>query len=397
MSSKTDDEREQLLPTPKPDEAKPKEQAAPAPESKNQTLLLISFLAMIVIGLGNKIFQKLQTLPMYNYAYFLSIYVTFIYIPLSFAYIWPMIIWGKQITKAQRDIPLYKFFIMGLLDGIAGVMQSFSVNYIPNGALIILLTQSSIPISMFVSRILLKAKYEKHNYIGALVVIAGLVVVLVPVFLSKDQNNNGESTIKIAIWCIVLILSCVPMTLSSVYKEKAMGDVDIDVIYLNGWVAVFQFLVSIPLAIPAAYASNLTIQELPTNFWNGVRCYTGQDTILHSFYDNGQLVIVDQCKEAPLFVNLYIAFNVLYNILIIMILKYGSANILWLAMTIMVPLGNVAFSLKFVPGHRPLRPTDIVGLVVIMTGLCIYRFWGQIWTAIQNRKKKKVDMDSINK
>lgn len=57
MSSKTDDEREQLLPTPKPDEAKPKEQAAPAPESKNQTLLLISFLAMIVIGLGNKIFQ----------------------------------------------------------------------------------------------------------------------------------------------------------------------------------------------------------------------------------------------------------------------------------------------------------------------------------------------------
>ena len=37
-----------------------------------------------------------------------------------------------------------------------------------------------------------------------------------------------------------------------------------------------------------------------------------------------------------------------YNILIIMILKWGSSNILWLAMTIMVPLGNLAFALPFV-------------------------------------------------
>lgn len=140
---------------------------------------------------------------MYNYAYFLSIYVTFIYIPLSFAYIWPMIIWGKQITQEQRQIPLYKFFIMGLLDGVAGllfqwnlilifkgVMQSFSVNYIPNGALIILLTQSSIPISMFVSRILLpdKAKYEKHNYIGALVVIAGTTILIQKYLSSKKRS-----------------------------------------------------------------------------------------------------------------------------------------------------------------------------------------------------------------
>jgi len=398
MASK-DGEDQPLLSTPKDDsKAEEKPPVDAAKESRKATLLLISFLLMVVIGLGNKIFQKLQTLPMYNYAYFLSIYVTFIYIPLSFAYIWPMILWGKNITPKQRQIPLYKFFIMGFLDGIAGVMQTFSVNYIPNGALIILLTQSAIPISMFVSRWLLKAKYEKFHYVGATVVIAGLIVVLVPVFLSKDQNN-GESTVKIAIWCVVLILSCVPMTLSSVYKEKALGDdeADIDVVYLNGWVAVFQFLVSIPLAIPAAYASNLTIQELPTNFYNGVRCYVGKDSILHSYYDHGQFIIVDQCKEAPLFVNLYIAFNVLYNILIILILKYGGANILWLAMTIMVPLGNVAFSLKFVPGHRAMRPTDIVGLIVIMLGLCIYRFWGKIWTAIQNRKKKNTaPMNPIN-
>jgi hypothetical protein len=93
---------------------------------------------------------------------------------------------------------------------------------------------------------------------------------------------------------------------------------------------------------------------------------------------------------APLFVNLYLFFNVGYNLLIIMILKYGSANLLWLAMTLMVPLvklifvklclffvkGNFAFTLKFVPGHQALKSTDVIGLVVIMAGLVLYRFSG---------------------
>ena len=35
-------------------------------------------------------------------------------------------------------------------------------------------------------------------------------------------------------------------------------------------------------------------------------------------------------------------------------------------MTIMVPLGNVAFTFHFMPGHVPLRSTDIGGLFLIM-------------------------------
>jgi hypothetical protein len=65
-----------------------------------------------------------------------------------------------------------------------------------------------------------------------------------------------------------------------------------------------------------------------------------------------------------------------YNILIILILKYGSANILWLAMTIMVPLGSMAFALPFVPGHKPpkvcaclLRPCRM-GALFIARGAC---------------------------
>jgi len=307
---------------------------------------------------------------------------------LSFMYIWPMILFGKQITKEQRAIPIYKFAIMGFLDGIAGVMQTFAVNFIPSGALIILLTQSAIPISMIISKLLLKIKYEIQHYIGALVVMAGIVVVLVPLFLEKNTGDQQESGVKVAIWLIVMILSCILMILSSVYKEKALGEQEIDVVYLNGYVAIFQFLISIPLAIPSAYATNLTLSELPKNFIDGAKCYAGINSITNPTYSSS--IWADACSDAPLFVNLYIGFNVLYNVLIIMILKYGSSNILWLAMTLMVPLGNAAFSLKFVPGHQKMKPTDIVGLVVIMGGLIVYRFYGPIRTLLANRRNKQM-------
>ena len=48
-------------------------------------------------------------------------------------------------------------------------------------------------------------------------------------------------------------------------------------------------------------------------------------------------------------------FNLSYNILIILILKFGSSNILWMAPTVAVPLGDIAFSLPFVPQSAPMN------------------------------------------
>lgn len=44
-------------------------------------MLIFSFVVMVFVGLGNKIFNKLQTLPMHDYPYFLSLLTTFIYVP----------------------------------------------------------------------------------------------------------------------------------------------------------------------------------------------------------------------------------------------------------------------------------------------------------------------------
>lgn len=90
--------------------------------------------------------------------------------------------------------------------------------------------------------------------------------------------------------------------------------------------AVYQFIISFPLLVPSGLASDVAPSDLGANLWAGMRCYVGFNT---SDSDN--------CGLAPLFANLYILFNLAYNVLIVAMLKYGSSNILWLCLTIQVP------------------------------------------------------------
>ena len=348
---------------------------------------------------------------MFNYPFFLNLLSTFIYVPISFLYIIPMIKFGSAITVEQQAIPKRKFLVMGCLDGLAGIMQTFATNFILTKPLIILLQQAAIPCSMLISKWLLAAKYKGSQYVGAAVVMAGIIVVLMPEFLQTGScHSAGASAHSSAgqlIWAAVMFLSCIPMCLSSVYKEKALGETEIDVIYLNGWVAVFQLIFTIVMAIPAAYAMGLTVQDVPGNFWGGMKCYAGLDsnvrkngsTYITSLHGGAQRCHVhsattassgggcahhpadypkytcDDCGMAPLFVSMYLVFNIGYNLLIIAILKFGSANVLWLAMTVMVPLGNTAFYIPGVPNHvSNVHWEDFAGLIVIMLGLCTYRF-----------------------
>jgi hypothetical protein len=287
---------------------------------------------------------------------------------------------SNSITKEQTEVPKYKFAVMGLLDSIAGIMATFAVNYITNSSIIVLVQQSAIPISMVISSITLNARYTKSQYAGAGIVLIGIAAVLIlPTFMASSsasaQSGTSDESSQL-LWIGILVLACIPMCLSSVYKEQALGEVDINVIYLNGWVAIFQTIASIPLCFPSAWLIGLSNEEIMPNLVHGFRCWFGVNSIEVAT----DAMVVDQCDMSPFYVNTYLAFNVVFNVLIIVILKHGSANIMWMASTVIVPLSNVAFSLKFMPNHTTLHWSDWLGLVIIMLGLVIYRFMGAIET-----------------
>ncbi|CAM9824553.1 unnamed protein product [Ascophyllum nodosum] len=372
--------------------------------ANDNSTLVIAFIVMTFVGTGNRVFMKLQTYPMHNYPFFLSMLTTFIYVPVCFAYIAPMLAFGSRITPAQRAVPKLKFAIMGFLDSIAGIMGVFAVNYIDNAAMIVLLQQAAIPISMGISKMFLGAKYTIRQYIGASVVIAGIIVTLIPTLFGRPTGGSEVDPVTQMIWSGVQVLSCIPMCLSSVYKEKALGDDDIDVIFLNGWVAIFQFLSGLLFAVPSAYAMGLPVSELPRNSYEGFLCFLGHgsdvgETMANMMSGPG-ITIADHCEMAPVYVSLYLFFNVVYNVVLIVILKYGSSNVLFMASTVMVPIGNVAFSLKVVPHHQDLKLSDTLGLAFILTGLLIYRFSGPLIEAIRGRSRSRtssIDRELVKK
>jgi len=319
---------------------------------------------MMVFGLGNKIFQGLTSIPLVNYPIFVSLMSTFIYVPASFVYIWPMLRWGTAITAEQRAIPQRVWCVIGLLDAVSGIMQVFATTYIYNKALLPLLSQAAIPTSMVISRIILHTKYTRANYAGSFAVLVGLAIVLVPQMLQPSKDAGKATTLLL--WCGVYVVSCIPMTLSSVFKERTLS-IDVDPIYFNGWVAIYQLIFTVISSPLAALASSVPIKDLWQNTVDGIHCWFGHNSVAS-----------DQCSDAPFFFTAYLFFNLGFNVLIILILKYGSSNVLWLALTLMVPLSNIAFSLKFMPHAVPLRPTDIIGLCILMLGLAIYRFWDKI-------------------
>ena len=204
---------------------------APEEEEKDSSILVAAFAAMLVFQLGNRIFGKLMCYPMYNYALFISVLSTFIYIPATFIYIIPTQLFTNNIAVEQTQISKYKFGVMGFFDTVAGIMSQFAVNYISNASMIVLVQQSAIPISMCISSYLLQAKYTTSQYVGAGIVLLGIVVVLAPSFLSPtpvvpmDTGDGGDTTGGTAnqgemLWIVMLVFSCIPMCLSSVYKEK---------------------------------------------------------------------------------------------------------------------------------------------------------------------------------
>lgn len=390
----------------------------------NKLGLLISLAVMVGTGILNVIYGKLQMIPMYNYPSFLSIYEAIIYIPLIYAVFLPMNRMGKIPTE-QFKFSKLPFAIMGFLDGLTGLMQVFASDYL-SGPLIALIPQATIPISLVLSKIMLKKKYNMGQISGAVIVITGILIALGPSFTNSSGSDHlclpsfGEDDCTICqsetskaaclshlvsrgvgaskstckweaytesnsgamstlLWSFVMFLACIPQTVSSIYKEHQMEKQKLDPIYTSMWVANFQAIFTIVLILPAGYFSSprVSMTELLKNFYHGFMCYMGHNRITTGCHP-------DECSDSMSFVNIFLFFNLILSIAAMYVLKFGSANIMVIGWTLVVPASNLAFSLPFIPQSMPLNIMDIWGLITIMIGIISFRFGNHLYNMIKD-------------
>jgi len=402
--------------------------------------LWIVFCFLVASGVGNVIFAKLQSLPMYNYPTFLNIYSNGMYVLVSFTYILPVSILGLFGNSIPRAIPsraIKPFFIMGALDALGAAMQVLATVYLP-GTLLVLIPQVAIPLSMAAGYLVLGEKYTIRQYAGAIIVFCGILVVLYPIlshereveyyckainsdndcilcreettkqeclshninndnphlnFLSQYQeqrnytiNESGDdeyycvwvsredSSVRdedflVFFWSIVMLLSFVPSVMSTVYKHVALQTASsIDPILINGWVSLFQLICGLFLVIPAGLVSSPRVHplELGSNWMSGIGCLFLQTNSIETGCHP------DDCSSAALWVHVSLANGVVYALSMLFVLKYGSCDLMYLGLTLVVPIGHLAFD--YHSSFADLRVYDMGGLTILVAGLMLYRF-----------------------
>lgn len=184
-------------------------------------------------------------------------------------------------------------------------------------------------------------------------------------WVSREVSTKDDDFL-VFVWSIVMVVACVPMVLSSVYKQVAL-QVQLDPILVNGWVAVFQFICGLFMVVPSGLASSPRVHplDMAANWSNAIRClFTRSNTIESGCHP-------DDCSNAALWVHLGLVSSTTYVLCMMFVLKYGSCDLLYLGLTLVVPLGHLAFSLHSL---SEISVFDVSGAIIIVAGLIMYRF-----------------------
>jgi drug/metabolite transporter (DMT)-like permease len=185
---------------------------------KVQLLVVAYVLVTILFVITNKVNANVFT---ERYVFFSMQLCTVLFMVIVLA----VCIWKakytKDISSEMRAYPLSHFFYMCCFDSVASLLVTIATPGTP-GSLTALLPQMIVPLNIALSYYFLSARYSKRQLCGAALVLSGCAIAVSPLFLSGSSKKANLLSI------FIFVLSRVPTACSSVYKEKCMGDIEMD-------------------------------------------------------------------------------------------------------------------------------------------------------------------------
>jgi drug/metabolite transporter (DMT)-like permease len=294
-------------------------------------------------------------------SYFVSQGVNVLYVLYGFVPLAYKMAFTPDVTPAMRAASQRPYVIMGLLDSLGTFLTAMGAVYTP-GVFQTLLNQTLVPFTLLTSALALAIRYSRGQIAGALLIVAGALVTVVPAVADPSRAASAQFRWYSA---LVFMSSNVPMAMSSVYKEWGFKNADMDVFYQCQCVSSWQLLIGFALAplqaVPGlGSARGVALREIPGQFSAGWRCATGADA---------------GCAQrgCGLLLLGYVAVNFLFNALGLYLTKYGSATLRSFGFAILLPATAVTFSLPFMGSYREhLTPFTWAGLVVVLAGFVLF-------------------------
>lgn len=291
------------------------------------------------------------------------------------AVLWP-IVWykmyvSKTITKAHRAFPHKQLIIMASFDALSGIIGTWPLPYIP-GSMVNVLSNAVLPLTMIMSTLFLRTRYHLNHYVGAALIITGMVVCIIPSF----SGSGDEKLINGGLWIPILMLSQIPDGASNVYKEFGLKGFVSDVWHVNAWISVYQVLwglLTIPTvfipwpAPPGVDTGRILPSELFTYLGNGWSCFAYGENIAPGS--------PDVCTGVLEIFLLYLFFNLVFNQLMLVVFKNGSSVLAVVASAVRLPLVNVLLMSSFIagPAQDSITIYAWIALVILIGGLIVYR------------------------
>jgi len=377
---------------------------------KRKHLLLLLILITIIVCVGNNVLFYKISLPMKNYPLFLMFICRVLLMPVYWTVltVWLIVYTMKRknhrnqsgiITSSppSTDVPescyeedkiegldlsKWKIALISFLDSSQNLLAFYSDSHVP-GPMQQLIIQMVVPFSILLSVVFLRAHYSGPQYIGAFVIIAGIVLDILP----SLTNSATWSTIS-TWWILIYLSSTIPFALSTVFKEHNIKALSVNALYLQAWNNTFQALFCV-LFIPLSLVEDVNFQSLSLDsvlssisvgmtrkFLDGGKCFLGENTLPD-----------DNCEGFFLVLLLFLFFNVSINLCMLAMLWLDSSTFMFLALTLAIPLANMCFTFAFIMGSyvQPLNALDIVSMMIILSGLLLYQFgslifqWMRAW------------------
>lgn len=353
------------------------------PQKQNTILLIILLILLIFAASSNKVLFRLVLYPMSDYSFFMSILASAVSIPLfgliaiirKYIHPDPMNILVtvedhstgtgaiNNNNKPKSIFPHYQLALLGFLDSLTSLAHFTAGSHL-SGPITVLLAQSVIPFTMIFSKFALHATYHNRQYLGVGIVLLGILTAELPVLLlGRTLDTDNSESWK---WSFLYLMASLPTAIGHVIREHILHDADhtIDVYRMNYYCSIYQLLAAIPLLPILLYSINSNFNEFIINQFDAISCW------FNGYTSTGDL----SCASAPLLINLYLTANISYHLLLLIVIKIGSAALLTINSALVIPMANIAFTLSFIVGQyaRPMNLYDCIALILILFGVLLY-------------------------
>jgi drug/metabolite transporter (DMT)-like permease len=279
----------------------------------------------------------------------------------DFVYVWKHRYEESKSLWAKIS-PWKYFIIMGLMDGLGNILGLIAQPYL-SGPVVSLMSQTIVLFSVICAIILLRTKYSFWQIWSVAFLLCGVMFTLIPTFSAKNQLT-GEAK-----WALLVAVSTLPNAISFTYKEHLFREKPgLDIFIVNSHGSLFQLLFQ-PIFLPITLIFPGVIDPSPnlgSFVTDGFGCFSGHTPV-------GDRLT---CKDNPWPYLIYACFNLVFNILLLMVTKEASALLSFMAIKAILPISVIMFLAKWpIIGSSPISEYDIIGLVIIIFALVLYRFF----------------------